>query len=555
MAEAQLLIRNAQIVDGTGGATFVGDLACREGKIIAVGSFAGTAEREIDGSGLTLAPGFIDIHTHFDPQLCWDGLATPSIEHGVTTIVMGNCSLSLAPVRPNQSDKLVMMFQVIEDIKKKTFDAAVPFSWESFPEYLDHIRPGLGLNVGALIGHSAIRYYVMGADSQKRTATEAEIDAMCQIVEEAMAAGALGVSSSYVDIDENMDPVPSRFADFNEKLALCKAMARSGRGVYQVVPYFPELPKQLENIRELGELSLAGGVMCSLQPILSSPNSPDASESIAALQAEHDRGARVYGQVMPRCFDLNMRLSETSMLLYGLPKWKAIMDTPMPERIEKFADESRRAGLLEEMRNAQGMSGALPFLRVGSVSAAENKKYEGKMLLEIAGAEKREIAEIILDLALADDLETEFQMVGVLNADKQAVAKLLDHPLCHFGASDAGAHITQFCGTGDTTHLLEYYVRDSRQMTLERAVHRMTGELARDWNLTDRGTLEVGKAADLALFDLDTVACLPEEFVNDFPGEANRYVRRSKGYHAVVVNGEVVYEHGAYTDARPGTIV
>jgi N-acyl-D-amino-acid deacylase len=555
LADAQLLIRNAQIVDGTSAAPFIGDVASRDGKIVTVGNFDGKAEREIDGTGLTLAPGFIDIHTHFDPQLCWDGLATPSLEHGVTTIVMGNCSLSLAPVRPNQSDKLVMMFQVIEDIKQKTFDAAVPFSWESFPEYLDHIRPGLGLNVGALIGHSAIRYYVMGADSQKRTATDAEIDEMCQIVEEAMAAGALGISSSYVDIDENMDPVPSRFADFNEKLALCKTMARSGRGVYQVVPYFPELPKQLENIRELGELSLGAGIMCSLQPILSSPTSPDASESIAALQAESDRGARVYGQVMPRCFDLNMRLSETSMLLYGLPGWKAIMDSPMPGRIEKFADESRRAGLLEEMRNAQGMSGALPFLRVGSVKAAENKKYEGKMLLEIAGAEKREIAEIILDLALADDLETEFQMVGVLNADKKAVAKLLDHPLCHFGASDAGAHITQFCGTGDTTHLLEYYVRESGQMTIERAVHRMTGELASAWGLNDRGTLEVGKAADLALFDRDTIACLPEEFVNDFPGEANRYVRRSEGYRAVVVNGEVVYENGAYTEARPGTIV
>ncbi len=555
MADAQLVIRNTQIVDGTGAPAFIGDLAARDGKIVAIGSFDGTAEREIDGSGLTLAPGFIDIHTHFDPQLCWDGLATPSLEHGVTTIVMGNCSLSLAPVRPNKSNKLVMMFQVIEDIKEKTFDAAVPFSWETFPEYLDHIRPGLGLNVGALIGHSAIRYYVMGDDSQKRTATEAEIEAMCAIVEEAMAAGALGVSSSYVDIDENMEPVPSRFADFNEKLALCKAMARSGRGVWQVVPYFPELPKQLENIRELGELSLASGVMCSLQPILSSPNSPDASESIAALQAEHDRGAKVYGQVMPRCFDLNMRLSETSMLLYALPSWKAIMDSPMPGRIAKFADESNREKLLEEMRNAQGMSGALPFLRVGQVNSPENKKYVGKMLLEIAGAEKREIAEIILDLALADDLETEFQMVGVLNADKPAVGRLLDHPLCHFGASDAGAHITQFCGTGDTTHLLEYFVRESGQMTLERAVHRMTGELARDWNLNDRGTLEVGKAADLALFDRDTVACSPQEFVNDFPGEANRYVRRSTGYRAVVVNGEVVFENGAYTDARPGNIV
>jgi N-acyl-D-amino-acid deacylase len=286
MSSADLVFRNALIVDGSGSPGVVGDLAIRGDEIVAVGSFDGEAEQEIDASDRVLAPGFIDIHTHFDPQLCWDGLATPSIEHGVTTVVTGNCSLSLAPVHPEGIAKVISMFEVIEDIKKRTFDAAVPFSWETFPEYLDHIRENLGINVGALIGHSAIRLYVMGEDAQKRAATQDEIEAMCAIVEEAMAAGALGISSSYVDIDENMDPVPSRFAELDEKIALCKAMAKSGRGVWQVVPYFPELPKQLANIAELGEISRAAGIMCSLQPILSSPDSPNAQESIDALEKE-----------------------------------------------------------------------------------------------------------------------------------------------------------------------------------------------------------------------------------------------------------------------------
>ena len=555
MSHADLVIRSARIVDGTGAAARQGDVAISNGRIVAVGRFDGTATRTLDADGRILAPGFIDIHTHFDPQLCWDGLATPSLEHGVTTVIIGNCSLSLAPVRADGTAKIINMFQVIEDIKKRTFDAAVPFSWESFGEYLDFIRPGLGINVAALIGHSALRYYVMGAASQERAATAGEIDTMCRLVEEAMAAGAAGISSSYVDIDENMKPVPSRFAEIDEKIALAKAMASSGRGVWQVVPYFPDIKVELDNIRELGDISLAAGIPCSLQPVLSSPTSPLAAEIMAALEAEHARGARVYGQIMPRCFDLNMRLSETSMLLYALPSWKAIMDLPAHERRARFQDPQARQGLVAEMKQAAGMSGALPFLIVGAVTHPDNRAYQGRSLAEIAQTEGRELGDVILDLSLRDDLQTEFKLVNVLNADKASVAQLIGHPLLHFGASDAGAHITQFCGTGDTTHMLEHFVRDTGRLTLEQAVHRMTGELARDWGIKDRGTIATGQAADLVLFDLDTLHCGAEEFVDDFPGEARRYVRRATGYAAVLVNGEIVLDNGVYTDARPGQIV
>ncbi len=258
---------------------------------------------------------------------------------------------------------------------------------------------------------------------------------------------------------------------------------------------------------------------------------------------------------MPRCFDLNMRLSETSMLLYALPGWKSIMDLPRAQRTARFSNPTTRTALVTEMKNAQGMSGALPFLMVGDVKSSANALYKGRYLAEIAQTEGKELGEVILDLSLADGLDTEFQLKNVINADKAAVARLIEHPLCHFGASDAGAHITQFCGTGDTTHMLEHYVRDTGQLTLERALHRMTGEVARDWGIHDRGTLLPGKAADLVLFDLDALACLPEELVDDFPGEARRYVRRAKGYRAVIVNGAVVLRDGVYTQARNGRIV
>ena len=546
-----LAIRNGLVVDGTGAAPERRDVFVRDGKIA---SGVDSPERTIDASGRVVSPGFIDIHTHFDPQLCWDGLATPSLEHGVTTVVIGNCSLSLAPVKPEGTAKLISMFQVIEDIKKPTFDAAVPWCWETFPEYLDFIRGKLGVNVGALIGHSAVRAYVMGAASQERAATSQEIDAMCAIVEDAMAAGALGMSSSYLDMDEKMRPVPSRYAEIDEKLALAKAMSASGRGVWQVVPYIVDPAQLLDNIRELGDISLAAGIPCSLQPVLGSGGRA-LDDQIQALTEQHERGARVYGQTMPRTFDMNMRLSETSMLLFGYPTWKSIMDLPASERAAEFGDPAKRQALVDEMVPRENSIFGIGHMRVGDVKSGENEQYQGRTVTEIAETEGKRIGEVVLDLSLRDDLDTEFKLEGVVNADQEAVARLIDSPLCHFGASDAGAHITQFCGTGDTTYLLSHFVRESGTMTLERGVHRMTGEVARDWGILDRGTLEEGQAADIVIFDADRVAITKEEFVDDFPGEARRYVRRAEGFDRVLVNGEEVYGTEGYTSARPGKIV
>ena len=549
----ELLIKNGHIADGTGAPLVKKDLLIRNGQI--ANGPASNPSREIDATGKIVAPGFIDIHTHFDPQLCWDGFATPSMEHGVTTVVIGNCSLSLAPVRPGTSDKLVSMFQVIEDIKKPTFDAAVPFSWESFPEYLDYIKGDLSINVGALIGHSAIRYYVMGKESQEREANASEIDKMCSIVEEAMAAGALGISSSYVDSDEHQRPVPSRYAGIDEKIALAKSMASSGRGIWQVVPYFIDPVQMDENIRELGDISLAANIPCSLQPILGQPDG-SLPKTIDTLAEQHQRGARVYGQTMPRTFDMNMRLSETSMLLFGYPKWREIMNLPLEDRRIEFANPDNREELVKQMVPRASTTGfGIANMVIGNVVSEENHKYRGRLVSEIAESESKSIPEVVLDLSNADDLDTEFQLKGAINANQDSVAKLIESPYCHFGASDAGAHITQFCGSGDTTYMLEHFVRKTGQIPIERAIHRMTGEVATDWGLSDRGILTEGKAADVVIFNRDDVKLSGDEFVEDFPGEARRYVRHATGYSTVIVNGEITWEDGSYTASRPGKIV
>lgn len=552
MTTYDLVIRNAVLVDGTGSAGRPGALAVSGDRIAAVGAVDGPARREIDARGQVLAPGFIDIHTHYDPQICWDRLATPSLEHGCTTIVMGNCSLSLAPVRKGQERKLLKMFEKIEDIGERTFAAGVPWSWESFGDYLDHIRPGLGINVGALVGHSALRYYVMGPASQERAATPAEIDRMSSLLIDAMKAGAIGLSTSYVDIDENERPVPSRYAALDEKIALAKAMVSTGRGVLQTVPFFIDPERQLANIAELGEISRASGATCSLAPLIFSPISDLWKRSLAALEAEQAKGAKVLAQSMPRTFDLNIRLSETSFVLYGAPAWNALMKKPLADRIKAFADPANRPAL---MKDAALIQQILMFLKIGATVAPANAGYAGRLLAEVAKERGQEPAEALIDIALADDLQTEYQVKGIIHADPERVAEILSHPLVHIGASDAGAHISQFCGAGDTAYLFERFVRGDKRMGLERAVHRLTGELARDWGIADRGELKVGKFADLVLFDPATIARGDERFVSDVPGNANRYVRAAEGISLVAVNGAVVVEDKRYTDARAGRVI
>ena len=550
---ADLVVRNGSVVDGTGRPAFAADVAVRDGRILAVGAFPGRGAREVDAAGRVVAPGFIDVHTHYDAQLCWDGLATPSPLHGVTTVVTGNCSLSVAPVRPEGVARIVGMFQQIEDVREKSFAAGVSFAWESFPEYLRSLAGKLGVNVAPLVGHSTLRLFAMGAASQERVATDAEIAEMAALLRDAVRAGARGISLSHIDVDEFMRPVPSRFADLREKVALARAVVDAGGSVLETVPLAGDPDEFRATIEELGAISRESGILCMLQPIIHYPPQADLWErALEWIEQEWTRGGRVIGQASPRPFDQNLRLDETFFSFFLIPSWGDVMRRPPSERAKLLADPALRPRLIEEGMPLLGFF--LEKTWIGATESAANRPLAGRRLADVARENHWTLVDALIEIALRDDLHTEFAIRGAMHADPDVVARILSHPRVLLGASDAGAHVSQFCGASDPTLLLASFVRERGDFSLEDAVHRLTGQPAEIFGLAGRGRLAPGLAADLVVFDPATVAPGREVYASDLPGGANRYVCDAIGIDRVIVAGEDVVAAGRYTAARPGRI-
>lgn len=548
-----LIIRNGTVVDGTGMPAYSADVAVKGDRVAKIGKIESAARREIDAAGRIVSPGFIDPHTHFDAQLLWDGCAKPALEHGVTTIVPGNCSLSLAPLKADHRMKLVGMFNQIEEMPLKAFEEGVVWDWETFSEYLTRIRKGLAINVAPLVGHSVIRLWVMNDAATERTATDAEIAEMQGVLRECLEAGAVGLSTSYVDMDEKLQPVPSRYADAREVEALASTLGEYGR-VLQIVPEFYDPDLTIARLDQLAELSLKYQIPTTFSPLFVTSDSVAAVERVMArVDEQFARGARVWPQVQTRPIDISFCFSVPSLMFIRFPGWYRVMRFGTHEEIvAAFSDMENRKALIAEAKLYEPL---WPSLVLRQVQTDANQKYVGKNLGEIAELRGTTPVEAMIDLSLEEDLEAHFLAASMGHNDTEKVGGLLNHPRVHIGASDGGAHILSFSTYGDTGYLFSHFVRDTKTMPMEDAIKKITSDTAAIWGIPERGRLEPGYIADIAIFDPETIARGEERFVQDVPGDGFRYVRDSHGMDTVIVGGGVAWSAtDGYQDAR-GQIV
>jgi N-acyl-D-amino-acid deacylase len=540
-----VVIRGGLIVDGTGTPSRAGDLAVAGGRIAEVGAVTGRGAREIDAAGLVVAPGFIDPHTHYDAQLTWDPLASCSSWHGVTTIVTGNCGFTIAPCRPGDRETMMRMLQYVEGMSLEAMRKGIRWDFESFGEYLDALeRGGLWVNVGALVGHSAIRQYVMGDAGWQRAASGDEIERMAAAVREAMAAGAVGLSSSANTnhVGDRGRPVPSRLAEERELTRLVAAMGETGRGILELTIGGSRADRVAE-VDRFAELARASGRPITLVSIRHNPLSPgEHREVLARIEALHREGLRVHPQ--GTCSPLTATFDLTGpFVFYRFPVWRRVMETPVSEWRALFKEPGFRSEFRASVGRSALFTGDASPLRVHAVGAPAYGHFVGQTVAAVAEAMGRDIVDAFFDLALDDDLETRFT-VAIVNTDAAAVAEIFSHPRVLLGLSDAGAHLTLFCEAGQTSRFLGHWVRERRAVSLEEAVRRITSMPADLFGLPDRGRLAPGLAADLVVFDPATIADHPPELVHDLPDGGPRLVQRASGIAWSFVNGQAVIREG-----------
>ena len=541
-------------MDGSGLPAFAADLAINDGRIAKIGKIDDAATKTIDVNGQVVAPGFIDPHTHFDAQLLWDGACKPALEHGVTTIVPGNCSLSLAPLKAEHRMKLVGMFNQIEEMPLKAFEEGVVWDWETFPEFLTRIRRDLTVNVAPLVGHSVLRLWVMGDAAMARTATPEELEQMQQLLRECLEAGAVGLSTSFVDMDETLKPVPSRYADAEELDALAAVLGEYGR-MLQIVHEFYNVDLTVARVDELAALSLKHGIPTTLSPLfVNAHDTGDVDKVMARVREQTATGARVWPQVQTRPIDISFCFEVPSLLFIRLPTWYRTMRFGTHEDIvAAFTDPEKRAVLTKE---AEPLMSTWSSLVVRQVQSSANQSLIGLRLKDVAAQRETGIIETMIDLSLEEDLQAHFLLADIGHNDNAKVGSLLADPLVHIGASDGGAHILSFATYGDTGYLFSKFVREQAALTLESAVKKITYDTANIWGINERGLLHEGYVADVTIFDPDRLDRGVEQYVQDVPGGGNRYVRDAIGVSTVIVGGEIAYAQGdGYTASRKGQIL
>jgi N-acyl-D-aspartate/D-glutamate deacylase len=551
------LLRGAIVVDGTGGPRRSADVEIVDGRIVAVGDLAPDPGVDaIDLDGLVLTPGFVDIHTHFDAQIFWDPNLTPSSWHGVTTVVQGNCGFGIAPTRPG--DRLLVMetLELVEGMKLETLQSGIDWSFETFPEYLDVLRAKpKKINVAAFVPHSMVRLYVMGPEAAfSRVATDDELAEIRRTMREALDAGAIGISTSQAPSHQGPfgKPVPSRFADERELRALLETLAELGRGIIEIT-YGPLL-----EIEDVARLSAEYGVRVTWGSVI-----PGLFGGPGSAMEMLERGAAAGGDLWPQT---STRFITTQMSMENPYQWSRVPAFSEiygrdPEVMAKaFADPEWRARAREEAVAIANQTDFLDgdidgyFRRTSVEETVHHEALRGIPLATLAAERGVHPLDLMLDLSLEDDLKTRFR--NLPRSTKEELTDLVRDRRTVLGAHDAGAHIDMLCDSCYPSYTLRYWVREEGALSLEDAAYRLAGQPAELWGLRDRGTIEVGKVADLVAFDADTITETPVERLYDFPADGDRLISRNTGIEHVWVGGRAIRRDGeVLDDAFPGVLV
>jgi N-acyl-D-aspartate/D-glutamate deacylase len=545
-----LLIRGARVVDGTGAPSFTADVAVRAGRVVTVGRVDEDAIRVVDADGLALAPGFVDIHTHYDVQALWDPALTPSPLHGVTTVIGGNCGFSIAPLAPEHVAYVMEMMARVEGMPLESLEAGPAWDWRTFGEWLDRIDGHLALNAGFHAGHSTLRRLVLGDDATDAPATAEQIDAMVDLLHASLAAGALGLSSSLGEahLDGDGAPVPSRAAQPDEFLALARAVRDHAGTSLEFIPAMGEI--SAERIALMTDMSLAADRPLNWNLLGSASPTPVYEQQLTSADHAAAHGAVVVALALPDV----MRV-RSSRMLQAMPGWGEVLALPDDERRAALRDDAVRARLREglDAARAQGIAGMMQWDLV--------ELPDGRSVASVAAERGTDAVDVLLDVVVPDalPLTTVFPSLvptmGVTDESWEARGAVWRDERVVLGGSDAGAHVDLMCHANYPTVVLGELVRRRGLFTLEEAIHQMTGVPAALFGLRDRGVVAEGAHADLVLFDPDTVASRPAEERYDLPGGALRLYAGAVGIEEVLVAGETVVDGDVLTGAQPGTLL
>jgi len=549
-----VLIKNGTVVDGVGTPRYQADVAIGGGKIAAIGKVTDGAKKVIDASDLIVAPGFVDPHTHYDAQICWDPLISCSSWHGVTTVIMGNCGVGLAPCQPKVHDIAAWDLVNVESIPIDVLSKGVTWDWESFPQYMDAAQKrGMGINLGFLAPLTPFRHYVMGEESMEREATAEETLRIQALLREAVAAGAMGFTTTTVaqHIGYQGRPLACRLASRDELKAYANVLKELNRGVIEVALGDPAQPNKYEL---LDFLLTESGRPVTWLAVLSQDDRPEAAmHTLNVAEPLIKRKGIPQASCRPLMGQIDLR---NPFIFAAMRSWKPAFNKPVQEQKELYRSAEFRAAFRADLtRPRLVFSGRWDTIEVHEVSNPALKTLENRTVGDIARERGKDGLDVFLDIALEDDLKTQY-IVPLFNSNEDGVQELITDPRTMIGLSDGGAHVDMLCDAGYSTYLLGRWVREKEAMTLEYAVQRLTSEPADFFGLRDRGRLAQGLAADIVIFDANTVGSGKRpEMRNDLPGGGRRLVMPAQGIQATIVNGAVLYEEGKHSGVLPGQVL